>query len=218
MGSAATKFRNRVRVAGSGFTIFCFGGQPISFAQQVAHTSPQPVGQGVSAIHPMDEPYPVEIITPAAAGMGQLVLNLYELFGSGGSASKAWDRLGAKLGGSSLGSPFGGGSSENQSTMLQVGSDGVFNGATDIVDIFVRQAQADPSQLNIVKYIRPLSAGGSVKPYTEEYHGCVISNVVDGEQIEVGTLEVIKQITVSYRYLTRNGKPNPAFKVRNNPL
>lgn len=212
-------FRNRVRVGGSTFTIFTFGGQPITFCQQVAHQSPQPVGQGASAIHPMDEPYPVEIITPAAAGMGQLTLNLYELFGSGGSSSKVWDRLGASFGGStSASSPFGATTSANTSTNLTIGGDGVFQNATDIVDIFVRQAQANPSQLNIVKYIRPLSAGGAPQPYTEEYNGCIITNVIDGEQIEVGTLEVIKQITVAYRYVTRNGQPNPAFAMRDNPL
>lgn len=211
------QFRNRVRVGGI-FTLFTFGGQPITFCQQVQHQSPQPVGQGASAIHPMDEPYSVEIITPAAAGPGQLVLDMIELFGSGGASSKVWDRLGASVGGGSASSPFGATTSANQSTNLTIGGDGVFQNATDIVDIFVRQAQANPSQLNIVKYIRPLSAGGSPQPYTEEYNGCVITNVEDGETIEVGTLEVIKRITVMYRYVTRNGQPNPAFGVRDNPL
>lgn len=211
-------FRNRVRVAGSGFTIFTFGGQPVAFAQQVQHISPQPVGQGASAVHPMDEPYPVEIITPAAAGMGQLTLNLFELFGQNGTASKVWDRLGASLGGSSLSSPFGSTTNTNSSTNLSIGGDGVFQNATDIVDIFLRQAKANPSQLNVVKYIRPASAGGSPTPYTEEYNGCVITNVEDGEQIEVGTLEIIKRVSVAYRYVTRNGQANPAFTQRNNPL
>lgn len=214
---AVATFRNRVRVGGSGFTLFTFGGQPIAFCQQVAHTSPQPVGAGASAIHPMDEPYPVEIITPAAAGMGQLVLNLFELFGSGGAASKAWDRLGASIGGSTT-SPFGSTTNTNASTNLQIGGDGIFQGAVDIVDIFIRQAQADPASLQVVKYIRPLAAGGAASPYSEEYHGCVITNVIDGEQIEVGTLEVIKQVTVAYRYLTRNGTPSQGFAIRDNPL
>src|ERR1035437_8818293 len=109
--------QNFVRRGGSGFTIFTFGGQPITFCQQVAHTSPRPVGQGASAIQPMDEPYPVEIITPAAAGMGQLVLNLFELFGSGGAASKAWDRLGASAGGTAT-VPFAGGLTPNNTSTL----------------------------------------------------------------------------------------------------
>src|SRR3954470_15912769 len=100
-----TPFNNRARVGGSGFTIFTFGGQTIAFAQQVSHTSPTPVGPGPVAIHPMDEPYPVQVITPAASGMGSLTLNLYELYNA-----KVWDRLGARLGyadGSGSGGPFG---------------------------------------------------------------------------------------------------------------
>lgn len=217
---ADTRFTNRVRIGGSGFTIFSFGGQPISFCQQVNHTSPQPVGNGSSAIQPMDEPYPIEIITPAAAGPGQLTLNLFELWGQG-NASKVWDRLGSSLTNpaGNVG-PFGSTDGSNASTNLAIGTDGVFNGAVDIVDIFIRQAQADPTQLNITKIIRPLplTASTAPAPYTEEYHGCIISNVVDGEQIEVGTLEVIKQITVMYRFLTRNGTASAGFALRDSAI
>jgi hypothetical protein len=169
----------------------------------------------------MDEPYPIQIITPAAAGAGQLTLNMYELFGSGGESSKVWDRLGAGLGGSAT-SPFGGSGPTNTSTQLNIGSDGVFNGeghkAVDIVDIFIKQAKAKPEQMQIVKIVRPAGAGGAATPYTEEFHGCVITNVVDGEQIEVGTMDIIKQITVAYRYPTRNGGPSLGFKFRDGAL
>src|SRR5208282_1424899 len=154
-------FQSRVRVGGSGFTIFTFGGQPITFCQQVSYTSPQPVGGGMAAIQPMDEPYPIEIITPAAAGPGQIVLNLFELFGSGGVASKVWDRLGLSLGAKN--GPFGSEGPENASTNFKTtgpGVGGVFQGAVDIVDIFIRQAQANPASLQIVKIIRPLGASG----------------------------------------------------------
>lgn len=226
MATTAIK-QNRVRVGGSGFTIFTFGGQPITFCQQVAHTSPQFVGNGASAIQPLDEPYPVEIITPAAAGMGQLVLNLYDLFGQGGSTgvngvSKVWDRLGAAVG-SGLQAPFGALSQSgvgNVSTVLPnvTTGTGPFTGLVDIVDIAIRQAQLDPTQMQIVKYVRPLSAGGNVRPYFESYVGCIITSVVDGEQIDVGTLEVLKQITVAYRYLTRNGVVSAAFAQRDQAL
>lgn len=213
--------KNKVRRGGSAFTIFTFGGQPVSFCQQIAHTSPQPVAPP-SAIHPMDEPYPVEILTPAAAGMGQLVLNMYELFGQGGRASKVWDRLGATISGGTIASPFGSQSENNSSQNLSLGGDGVFNSggkqSVDIVDIFLKQAKAKPEELAVVKIIRPFGAGGDVQPYTEEYHGCVVTNVVDGEQIEVGTMEVIKQVTVAYRYLTRNTEPSLGFKYRDGAL
>jgi hypothetical protein len=168
----------------------------------------------------MDEPYPVEIITPAAAGMGQLVLNLFELFGSNGTASKIWDRLGAgRATSNSL--PFGplagnngiGNISTNIS--LQATNNTPFAGAVDIVDIFIRQAQIEPNKMQIVKIIRPLSTSPSNNQiYTEEYNGCVIVDVVDGEQINVGTLEVLKQITVAYRYMTRDNHPSQAFAMR----
>lgn len=216
-------FQSRVRVGGSGFTIFTFGGQPVTFCQQVSQTSPAPVGGGMAVIQPMDEPYPIEIITPAAAGPGQIILNLFELFGSGGTASKVWDRLGLSLGAKN--GPFGSEGPGNQSTNFNLtgpGVGGIFQGAVDIVDIFIRQAQATPAQLQIVKIIRPLGASGPpgtpIAPYTEEYHGCVITNVADGEQVAIGTMEILKQITVNYRYTTRNGNPSLAFKVRDNPL
>lgn len=218
MATAATQTK-RVRVGGSGFTLFTFGGQPITFCQQVSHTSPKFVGQGASAIQPMDEPYAVQIITPIAAGIGTLVLNLFDLFGQSASGSRVWDRLGAGInGGGTLTNPFGGTGPGNVSTALTIGS-GPFNGRVDIVDIAITQAQLDPTAMQIVKYVRPLPTYGQPQtPYAEEYHGCVITDVVDGEQIEVGTLEVLKQITVNYLYTTRNGQPSQAFTLRNNPL
>jgi hypothetical protein len=220
MATTTSSITNRVRVAGSGFTIFTYGGQPITFCQQVQYTSPQPVGNGMSAIQPMDEPYAVEIITPIAAGPGSITLNMFELFGSGGAASKAWDRLGASVGTTS--SPFGATTPADVSTQLAnlTSSANPFYGAVDIVDIFIRQAQLDDTQTQIVKYIRPLPLPGNATaaPYTEEYNGCVITNVIDGESVEVGTLEIIKQITVAFRYVTRNGNTSAAFKLRDAAL
>lgn len=220
--AASANPQNRVRVAGSGFTIFTFAGQPISFCQQVQYTSPQFVGNGVSAIQPMDEPYPVELLTPAAAGPGSITLNLFELFGSGGAASKVWDRLGAPVGGGT-GNPFGGSGINNGSEYFAPNVLGAktnpFDGLVDIVDIAIAQAQLDPSLMQIVKYIRPLPLpGNTLQPYSEEYNGCVITNVVDSENVEVGTLEIIKQIQVSFRYVTRNGKASQAFALRDKAL
>lgn len=160
---------HRTRVGGSGYTIFLWNNIPIPFAQQVSHTSPQPVGPGPVAIQPIDEPYPIQVITPAAAGMGSLTLNLYELYGQ-----KVWDNLG----------------------------NGEFEGAVDIVDLFITVASAN-REATVTKLIRPPKLHGTQrKSYAEIYHGAVITNVVDGEQIEVGTMEVLKQITIGYRYMT----------------
>lgn len=204
--------RNRVRVGGSGFTLFTFGGQPIAFAQQVQHTSPTPVGPGPVAVHPMDEPYPVQVITPAASGMGSLTLNLYELYNS-----KVWDRLGSRLGyedgAAANNSPFPGGSNN-----LTFG-DSILAGAVDLVDVFIRIAEQPAGTVNVVKYIRPPMLGGTQgNPYSEEYHGCVITNIIDGESIEVGTMEVIKQVTVAYTHMTRNGVRSKAWDYRDRPI
>jgi hypothetical protein len=211
----------RVRVGGSGFTIFTFGGQPITFAQQVSHTSPSFVGQGASAIQPMDEPYATQIITPIAAGMGTLVLNLFELWGNSASGSRVWDRLGATIGGSfsSTSATFGTGTGYIGNTSAVNVAGPHFNGLGDIVDIAIQQAQMDPSLMQIVKYIRPLPTTSQTQfvPYFETYHNCVITDVTDGEQIEVGTLEVLKQITVNYTYYTRAGQSPLAFSLYSNP-
>jgi hypothetical protein len=202
--------RNRVRVGGSGFTIFTFAGQPIAFAQQVGYTSPAPVGPGAVAIHPMDEPNPVQVITPAAAGMGSLILNLYELYNE-----KVWDRLGMAAGFSA-----GGGATPPPvpGTTNTIGA--ILNGAVDITDIFIRIAEQNPADLSVVKYIRPPKIAGTQNdPYTEEYHNCVVTNVTDGEQIEIGTMEVIKQVTVGFTHVTRNGgRRSKAWDYRDNPL
>src|SRR4051812_29747952 len=202
--------RSRVRVGGSGFTVFTFGGQPIAFAQQVSHTSPTPVGPGPVAIHPMDEPYPVQVITPAASGMGSLTLNLYELYNS-----KVWDRLGAQLGFTGDGA-FNGPSNDAFANGF---GNAILSGAVDLVDVFIRIAESPPGTTNVVKYIRPpLLQGVAQDPYAEQYHNCVITNILDGEQVEVGTMEVIKQITVAYTHMTRGDKRSKAWDYRDRSL
>lgn len=185
--------RDRARVGGSGFTVFTWDDKPILFARQVSHSSPDPVGGGVVEIHPMDEPYPVELITPQAARMGTIVLDLYELYGA-----QVWERLASYLGGDPAGT------SSNRPDSVN----GKGNGPVDIVGIF-NAVSNSPNPIRIVKYIKPPQIRGkTMRPYTEEYHNCVISQVADGEQIQVGTMDVVKQITVNYTYMTRGGR-NP---------
>lgn len=199
-------FQNKARVGGSGFTIFTFGGQPLAFAQQVSETSPQPVA-APSAIHPMDEPYPVQVVTPAASSMGSVTLTLYELYNQ-----KVWDRLAADVKGTAT-NPFANVGSND----INVGG-GLFKGAVDLVDVFIRQAEYD-QPLNLVKYIRPPVIGGQTgTPYAEQYLGCVITNIIDGETIDVGTMEITKTVTVAYRFKTRNGVRSKAFQYRDRAI
>ncbi len=175
--------RNRARVGGSGFTVFAWMNKPILFARQISHQSPAPVGPGTVPIHPMDTPYPVELITPMAATMGTITLELYELYGS-----NVWERL-AGLGEKA-------------------------QGPVDIVGIFKTLANLN-KPVTIFKYVRsPSIRGKAFNTYTEEYHNCVVSQVMDGETIEVGTMEVLKQMVVNYTHITRGGR-NDVLKRSN---
>jgi len=168
--------RNRARVGGSGFTVFAWMNKPILFARQISHQSPAPVGPGTVPIHPMDTPYPVELVTPMAATMGTITLELYELYGS-----TVWERL------------------TELEDLPKAG------GPVDIVGIF-KAVSNTKKPITIFKYIRsPSIRGASFKTYTEEYHNCVVSQVMDGETIEVGTMEVLKQMVVNYTHITREG-------------
>lgn len=88
MASFSHSVPNRTRQGGSGFTSFFWNQQPIAFCRQLAHTPPTPVGPGPTPIQPLDEPYPIDIITPAAQTVGTLQLELYELYNR-----KVWDQL-----------------------------------------------------------------------------------------------------------------------------
>jgi hypothetical protein len=171
----------RTRVGGSGFTAFFWRTKPIGFCRQIAHTSPTPVGPGPTPIHPLDEPYPIEVITPAAQNIGTLTLELYELYNH-----KVWDSLSA------------------------------IAGAVDLVNIFIRMAAMD-EDIQVVKLISPPKLRGTtIAPYAERFHRCVITNVEDGETIEIGTMEVTKRITVAYTHMTRDGADaNAAVQLRN---
>lgn len=214
---ATATVQNRVRIGGAGFTLFTFAGQPIAFCDQVRHDSERLVAQP-SFIQPMDEPYPVEIVIPPASTGGSLTLNMIELFGSGGHNSKIWDRLGANVGNGQT-QPFGALNNAGQYNTSQYLSNltagvGPLAGAVDIVDIIIRQAQLDPTSLQVSKIIRPLSAGANAPSYTEDFMGCMITDIQDGETVAVGTKEIIKQITISYRYRLRNGVASQAFAMR----
>ena len=159
----------RTRTGGSGFTAFFWRTQPIGFCRQIGHVSPTPVGPGPTPIHPLDEPYPIEIITPAAQNIGTLTLELYELYNH-----KVWDAI----------------------------SD--IAGEIDLVNIFIKMA-AIQEDIQVVKLITPPTVRGvTYDPYAERFHRCVITNVEDGETIEIGTMEITKRITVAYTHMTRD--------------
>ena len=80
------------RIGGSAYSTIWWNGlnnktTPIAYCQQLSSVSPSPVTQPV-AIQPLDALYPVEIITPAAIGHGQLTLSLLEIWNQ-----PIWDTL-----------------------------------------------------------------------------------------------------------------------------
>jgi hypothetical protein len=70
----------------------------------------------------------------------------------------------------------------------------------DLADVF-RVVSDTPKPIDLIKVVRP-PKGSNVPAYMEQYHNCVITNVADGETIEVGTMEILKQITVAYTQVT----------------
>lgn len=81
----------------------------------------------------------------------------------------------------------------------------VIAGSNDLVEIFLAVANT-PRPINFVKHVRPPQRGTGVGNYTDVFHNCVITNVLDGETIEVGTMAVDKQITFAYTHSTRNSQ------------
>lgn len=164
------------RVGGSKYTIFQHGSNPIALLNEVSHTSPAPVAQSV-AIQPLDSKRPLEIITPAAIGMGTLVLQFFEIWNA-----RVWDDL-FKLAGLAPGK------------------------AVDLADVFDAVA-ASGERIQVKKVIHPPAGAGAPftgqNGYTETYENVVVSNIEDGETISVGTMQVMKNITVNYTNVTRS--------------
>ena len=171
------------RVGGSGFTVFHWQGQPIGFAQAVSMQSPQPVAAPV-AIQPMDQQYPLQIITPAAIGPGTLVLQMYETYNS-----KIWDAIMAIV-------------DKTNTTGLQTNKLPVYN---DLVEVFIRLANIGKG-INCTKIIYPpnkVQGGTKSQFYADTYHNCTITDIRDDESIDIGAMEIVKNMTIQYTYSTR---------------
>lgn len=174
------------RVGGSGFTSFWWMGQPIAFAQAVANQSPQPVAAPV-AIQPLDQEYPMQILVPAAIGPGTLQVQLFELYGS-----KVWDTI-MTITDSTSG----------------VGTAGQLPQYNDLAQVFLRLS-ALGTPINASKIVYPPNAGirggPKVRHFAELYHNCMITDIRDDENIQIGTMEVVKNMTIQYTQMTRESE------------
>jgi hypothetical protein len=181
------------RVGGSAFTVFHWMGQVIGFAQTTGHQSPQPVAAPV-AIQPLDQRYPMQIITPAAIGPGTLQLAMYEMYGE-----KVWDRIMATL---DAADPNG----------FNKSPDGFYN---DLAEVFMRLANVSPINggIKCTKVIYPPNAAygdgngnsyaGTSRAYAETYYNCKITDIRDDEQVDVSTMEITKAVTIQYTKMIR---------------
>ena len=168
------------RVAGSGFTVLHWQGQPIAFAQTISHQSPQPVAAPV-AIQPIDAQRPIDIVTPAAIGPGTLQVALYELYNE-----KVWDKIMRIV---------DNGQQANDFRTLY----------NDLADVFVRLANIDRTRgISVARVIYPPTMfGNRQRRYADVYHNCKITDVRDDENIDIGTMDIAKVLTIQYTHTTR---------------
>lgn len=174
--------QSKFRVGGSSFTAFQWEGQIIGYAQGVSHNSPRPVA-APEAIQPMDKRYPVQIITPAALGPGQLTIRIFERYNS-----KVWDAM------------------MKQTTSVH-GITGVPTGGfNDLVQIFITLAALN-KPVTCVKVINPPALQSQTDAtkaiYGDVFHNCAITDVRDDEDIDIAKMSVIKNMTIQYTRVTR---------------
>lgn len=175
----------RTRQGGSAFTVFLWQGNVIGFANQVATVSPTPVANP-TPIQPIDSPYPVEIVTPAASTIGTMTLQLTELYNQ-----KVWERLAGLSGSPNLVNIF-----------IRMASFGLTNQGQGISLAKLVSPPplqgVNPAQGNIDGQITSNIPG----QYGEIYQNVVITNVEDGETITIGTVLLNKNITIAYTNYT----------------
>ena len=184
------------RTGGSGYTVFWWQGTPIGFAQTVGHTAPQPVAPPVPA-QPLDQQYPMQIVVPAAQGPGTLQLQMFELFNE-----KIWDQMMLITD-----------TADSSTQGVQPGS--IYH---DLSQVFLRLS-AIQKPILCYKLIYPPYVGvrggdpRATPIYADVYHNCVITDIRDDETIEIGTMLVIKNLTVQYTYSRRHHNFNTTTRI-----
>lgn len=173
------------RVGGSGFTVFHWMNYVVGFAQMVGNQSPQPVAQP-SAIQPMDQQYPLQILVPAATGPGTIQLQLFESYNQ-----KVWDQI-MKI-----------------TDTVDSTSGGILSQYNNLAEIFLRLS-AVSQPINCTKLVYPPNTGflggtgSNVNAYADTFYNCMVTDVRDDESIQVGSMEITKSITISYTYHKRS--------------
>jgi len=180
--SALDQLPRQFRVGGSGFTAFMWKQHVIGFAQRVNHTSPQPVAPP-SPVQPLDQQYPMQILVPAAIGAGTLVVEMFEMYNR-----KVWDQI------------------MTVTDALDGSNAGAKDRYTDLSEVFLRLS-ALASPVSCTKVVYPpgtgVRGGPGIRHYADMYFNCMITDIRDDENIEIGTMEVIKNMTIMYTHSKR---------------
>ena len=184
VNAAASSGPKLFRVGGSGFTAFHWQHKVIGFAQTIGHQSPQPVAPPV-AIQPMDQQHPLEIITPAAVGPGTLQIQIYEMYNQ-----KVWDEI---MRVTDVSFP----------QSIQTNRQQFYN---DLSEVFIRLSNIGKG-ITCTKVIYPpnkVQTGVKNQFYADNYYNCKITDIRDDEQIDIGSMEIIKNMTVQYTHTARS--------------
>lgn len=160
------------RIGGGGFTSFSWQNKPIAFAQSVAVQAAQPVAQA-AVIQPLDASHPDEILTTIAVGPVVLNVQLWQRF-----QGSVWDDI-LKITDSAF--PGTGGQSSYP----------------DLQSVLARLAALGQG-VQMTKFIYPPAKIQRVRNQyrAETFQNVKIVNIDDSENIDVRTMEIVKQMTV----------------------
>jgi hypothetical protein len=126
----------RARVTGHAYSLWLWGSDPVAYATNVTHTSPNPVAQAVD-VQPLNYVRPAEIATGRAIGSGQISMTVVELYGH-----TPWQHLGGSF----------------QSTDIQDLADVFHKVQRDLTEF-------GNSPISFVRVIRPPAGGVYVQKY-----------------------------------------------------
>lgn len=170
--------QTKVRVVGSGYTVFKYAGKPIAFCETIEDSgqrafSDQGGNQPFQFIHPLGSRYPVEIATSRVLAGGTLMLTIRELWNEA-----VWNQLAG------------------------LGKTSTLPATNNIVEIFERLS-ANPNYVTCQTIIKPPGTENQPSRWRgKNYMNCTVVDINDGDTITVGALAVTKGITIAYTHTT----------------
>ena len=184
--------QNNTRIVGSGFTAFYWQHQLIAFLDDINDSGQAPI-VNYQAVTPLGASYPVEFALPRVRQEGTLQFTIRELWNQ-----PVWWALGqitpsTEVPGTGPGT-FGPGNAAN------VGS---FNGAAvNIVDVYNTIANT-PTPIVCSTVIAIPAIGGGVAGYRGwSYNNINLTQIDDGEQVQIGSMTMPRNLQAVYSYKT----------------